>query len=165
MLVFIKLLLAHVLADFPLQPRWLVELKAKSIPGAFLHAAVFCLVAAVLFNTALTGRITMAILLIGAAHFAIDLLKTRYFSGPTWLFLADQALHVLAIALASLIILHIPSDRVFQSTVDSLNSPKFLILAIAFIIATGGGSAFVSAVTRPFLEQIPPGGLAKGLKN
>lgn len=105
----LALLLAHVLGDFPLQTRWMVEGKQKRDPRAYaahlgIHAATV-FVALLLFTDVPLVRpltvVVVALLLMG--HAILDVGKSaliaRRRSLDGWgLFAADQAAHVVVVA-------------------------------------------------------------------
>ncbi len=86
------LLVAHVLADFLFQPRWMVARKRE--PLAFLSHGVVVLI----LSQAATGQVAApALLALTLAHMAIDAAKLRFGRGIGG-FLADQAAHLATIA-------------------------------------------------------------------
>ena len=100
MILLIKLLLAHLLGDFLLQPsRWVEEKERKKYksPKLYLH---------VLIHFVLTLLITMDLqylplaLLIAGSHLLIDLAKLQFQTPKTRkiFFVLDQALHLAVIA-------------------------------------------------------------------
>lgn len=100
MLIFIKLLLAHLIGDFLLQPRsWVVqkETRKASAPQLYFH----CTVIGVFTALVLWDRWSWSIGLAAASiHFAIDTAKI-YLQTPqskTRWFVADQALHIVSLA-------------------------------------------------------------------
>lgn len=100
--MFYRLLLAHLVADFVLQTRWLVRHKSRPA-GLAAHVAI---VAAAMVPVAWgdLGTWAPALLLIAASHAAVDgakiRLAPRLHLPPILPFLADQVLHILAIAAA-----------------------------------------------------------------
>lgn len=101
----LALLLAHLLADFPLQTSWMVEGKARRRLSAFTAHLVTHLgvtLAALLFFTSvpIARPRTWAVLgLLLSGHALLDLVKTTLIRNrPAWdgaaLFLADQVAHV-----------------------------------------------------------------------
>ncbi len=104
MIVFIKLLLAHLLGDFLLQPgRWVIHKEANKVasPYLYLHILVhFGLIMLLLWDLAY-WKIAM---LIAVSHYLIDLAKLyanpffRYRAIP---FFIDQFLHLLVLYLCA----------------------------------------------------------------
>jgi hypothetical protein len=98
MFLFLRLVLAHFLADFPLQPDTIYRLKTKNLWGQTLHATIFVACSIALGWPFLkTGAIWILFLFLGASHFVIDCLKVRYVDkggDKLWSFLVDQFLHL-----------------------------------------------------------------------
>lgn len=90
------LLLAHVIADFPLQTNQIFRWKMQSNLGILLHVAIHLAV------TALTLRHSLSmwrlLLLLGVIHFGIDWLKLRIpVRRQTPGFIIDQLAHLLSL--------------------------------------------------------------------
>lgn len=99
MMLLVKLLLAHILGDFVLQPdSWVKRKEQKKLKAPQLYAHVLLHTALVLL---IVGDITFwkAALLLGALHFMIDIVKLyaqRQATRRTWFFI-DQLAHLLCI--------------------------------------------------------------------
>ena len=102
MTIFFTLLLAHLIADFPLQTNWIYAMKLKSNVGLVIHVLIHLIITSLLIREPLTHWPLLAI--IGTLHFLFDWLKLRY---PTQKqvpgFLTDQALHLSALLFGSVI--------------------------------------------------------------
>lgn len=83
----LALLLAHLLADYPLQNSWIIANKKKPEAMAAHIGVVF-----VLSFLALKGEIIPA-LTISALHLIIDLIKTHYAPDRLWPYITDQLAH------------------------------------------------------------------------
>ena len=99
--IFATLLLAHLLADYPLQTNWMVQAK-RTWPGLTLHVGIHLAVMLVLTAPSFAQSWPF-LLMLAALHFAIDSLKNilacrrpHWVTGP---YLFDQFLHLLAIGL------------------------------------------------------------------
>lgn len=99
MSLFLTLLLAHLLADFPLQTNTVFRLKMQGHKGLLLHVGIHLLVTAVLIEQA--WRQWPALLLLGGIHYLIDWAKIRYFSYGRLLpgFVGDQLAHLATLLL------------------------------------------------------------------
>ena len=101
--MFYLFLLAHLVADFLLQPIWLVRRKRRW-DGLFIHVGIVlaCMLPIALLVPA-PPMIWPAIVLISAVHLAADRWKICYgdrlFAGPLTPFMLDQALHVVTLAM------------------------------------------------------------------
>lgn len=98
--LFWHLFLAHLLADYPLQPYWMVLNKDRWwVLG--LHVATHWLVTVALVGAA-RGALWPYILLLAAIHYVLDWLKiasSRWW--PSWVILPyaiDQVLHLISLA-------------------------------------------------------------------
>ena len=96
--LFATLLLAHLLADFPLQTDWMFRVKVRHWAGVVLHAAMHVLVTAALIQQPLTYW--PVLLILWAVHSLIDWLKLyiqfKYISVG---FVLDQIAHTLTLAM------------------------------------------------------------------
>ena len=100
MLIFIKLVLAHLIGDFVLQPtRWVLHKQSNKIKSKFLYLHVllhFALYMLFLWDLSL-WKIA---LIVTIAHFVIDVLKlysNDLFKNKSIPFFIDQILHILVI--------------------------------------------------------------------
>ena len=102
MTIFLKLCLAHLIADFLLQFEELYQLKLKSILGHAIHASLHGVVSLILLYPYLDEPfIWIFLAVMTVVHFIQDVNKYRFISTKKWLFplfTGDQILHVLALA-------------------------------------------------------------------
>lgn len=129
----LKLLLAHLIGDFLLQPdRWVEKKREKKYRSATLygHLGVHFLALLVLLQFNINYWPAIAIIL--GTHFAIDLLKVnlegRFHNG--WLFALDQFAHLLVIV--AVVYLYHP----FTIETGSLFAPTTLLFMLAVLIVT-----------------------------
>ncbi len=100
MTTFLALLLAHLLADFPLQTNRVFRLKIAGNLGLVLHVFIHMAMAALLLRQ--PGNYIDLLLILGAAHYATDWIKVRFPGEPQWPgFILDQMAHVVAISILS----------------------------------------------------------------
>ena len=100
------LFLSHLVADFLLQPKWLVDLKMKRVIGIVFHAIMHAAVMVVLL---LPTRIEAlaAIFTVVVAHGLIDQIKVNFQKKNLpfdFLFLIDQLAHLAVITAVSALI-------------------------------------------------------------
>ena len=97
--MFWQLLLAHFLADYPLQPRWLLAAKQR-LWGLLLHVTIHFLTALLLVGD-VRWKLLPPLVSLALVHFVIDLTKYRLaVTRPAWVrlpYLIDQLLHVVTI--------------------------------------------------------------------
>lgn len=152
MILFIKLLLAHLLGDFLLQPEsWVKHRESRKLKSSrlYLHGAV---------HTVLTFLILWdlnlwhAALVIGISHITIDAAKALLQKRRTrrsWFFI-DQALHLLVLIIMACIIQDISIDP------GMIFSEKVLILTTAVFAVTFPSSIAIKTVISqwtPHTEQ------------
>lgn len=141
MIIFIKLLLAHLLGDFLLQPdSWVADKEAKKQNSIYLymHVAIHGLLALVL--VAETGFVFYAILL-AVLHGFIDVLKLHFQREQTkrnW-FIVDQVLHLFVIAVIAMLYSR-------GEIVLSAPSNAFWILLTAFLLLTKPTSIIIKNI-------------------
>ncbi|MCK4648379.1 DUF3307 domain-containing protein [bacterium] len=162
MFLFYRLLLAHLLADFPLQFTQLFKLKVSSRWGTAFHGGIFTLLALILAYPYLTlNSIWVFILLLGISHIFIDETKlslTRKFKiDNLWLFLLDQGLHIgfiglLAATSLGRLVLNWPLYNFPSFLTQAYNDPqsKVIIYIIAYLIATFGGTFLIYYLKKTF---------------
>jgi hypothetical protein len=104
MQLFLYLLLAHALADFPFQPDRLVAMKRKGWAGLVIHVLIVTLITGAL-AWGKTPYWWLWTATVGVSHIATDQLRTFFLkdAGRKGLlyFLGDQAIHVVVIILSA----------------------------------------------------------------
>lgn len=97
MIVFTKLLLAHLLGDFVFQPnRWVIHKEAHKVTSGYLYLHLlihFALIMLLFWDS----QFWLPALIVAVAHYAIDLAKL--YTGPLFRnratpFVIDQVLHI-----------------------------------------------------------------------
>ena len=98
--LLITLLLAHLLADFPLQTNTLANRKATHGDGVFYHVLIHVLVTALLLhNSHIYWPLPVGI---GIVHFLIDVYKLwRPAKQNVRSFVLDQCMHVISLGIAA----------------------------------------------------------------
>jgi hypothetical protein len=133
--MFYLFLLAHLVADFMLQPYWLVERK-RYWYGLTIHCGIVlaCMLALPLLDPA-AARLWPAMLAITAVHFAADWWKVNHGSvipGPPIVpFMLDQLIHVTTLAAALSLVL--PFEQVW--TLGGSSAAPMAVYAGAYIVA------------------------------
>jgi hypothetical protein len=96
--------IAHLTADFLLQPKWLAEWKQKSLGGVLFHSLMHAIVLFLLVIPADLG-LAVALIVLALIHGAVDYIKIRIQPTHTTfepMFLLDQAIHLGALAIFSI---------------------------------------------------------------
>ena len=144
-LVVLALLLAHVLADFPLQTTRMVAGKGRREASAFashlgvhLAATVACLLAFTEVPVLRTETgLTLLVLISG--HGLLDLAKSSIVNRAPhldrwWLFLADQVLHVVIVLAAASILPEVSLD--FEAVALFWEAHRGRVLVEALVLGT-----------------------------
>jgi hypothetical protein len=153
MLLFLKLYLSHLIADFLLQPNWIAKDKRRPT-RLLLHSAIHIVTGIAIINAALNKQILFAIVVLAFTHAVCDYVKAR-FTRDEWLaFTSDQVAHLLIIIIAG-VWLSAESWKnaglIFRLIAGSQKLYLFLCVYIAVIF---GGGYFVQKVTQYFMGQI-----------
>lgn len=97
--MFWTLLLAHFIADYPLQFPWIIRSK-RTLRGLSAHVAIHLAVMGLLASPSL-AQVWPQLIVIAAVHFGIDVGKNTVMGWrPRWVvrsYLIDQALHILTL--------------------------------------------------------------------
>jgi hypothetical protein len=155
MFIFWRLLLAHFIADFPIQTNKIYFLKTKYPWGSFLHSGIFIIVSALLLWP-LWNRLDfwLFLLFLFVSHGIQDLLKIIYnrqnSHDTIWLFLIDQVLHILFISTVFLLPISVMKYTVDQSSWYHWYSQDKSIIFLTFLVGIGfGGSILI-----PYIEKL-----------
>jgi hypothetical protein len=103
----LHLILAHFLADFPFQPRWLVSYKQRHIGGVLLHGMTHFVTSIVLLSPFMREKkIWIGIAIIFLAHIAFDQIKIKINQSSQanriLTYILDQLAHLTMIALVAI---------------------------------------------------------------
>lgn len=162
--MFWKILLAHFLTDFVLQPDWMIRRKHKVVT-LFLHGGIFFVLSLLFIPDSLDLLHVVGLVTLSGIHIIIDALKVRFqpklASRGATLFLADQGLHLAAI---SVFVLIFDAAAFFmlgsQFTAILPQADVFLFLTFAVLVVFGGGY-FTASVCRGFLNDCSRPGIAR----
>jgi hypothetical protein len=157
--VFLCLLLAHLMADFPFQSSWIAANKGKKLTAILMHGAIHVglsfLILFVLVREIPAWKVAVAALVLALIHLGQDVLKERF---GRWLrvgefsttaFVIDQALHVVLIALAALLLSGTPASEALRSlAISSTGKDRLLLIAVIYCAVVFGGGYFIRFVTR-----------------
>ena len=130
-LIILKLILAHILGDFFLQPKkWVKDKEKKKLKSKWLYVHIAVHLALMLLLVWDFSH-WLLILLVGISHFSIDALKLILKKKKTkrFYFFADQFFHVIAIFL-------ITAAMFYDDVTPSLSistSALLLIICLAFL--------------------------------
>ncbi|WP_321286017.1 DUF3307 domain-containing protein [uncultured Sunxiuqinia sp.] len=156
MILFLRLLIAHLIADFLLQPNSWVEHKNKNGVKSrklFYHILVVTSISVLFSLDYFAWQIPLFIFTI---HYLIDLakiyIKPSKAGSLTW-FLGDQILHVLSIAGVVFIINGVPSNIASQFS-DLISNERNLIVGLAYIFVIWPSMIIINLATKHWQNQI-----------
>lgn len=146
-----KLILAHLLTDFILQPTAWIESRNqkhfRSVP-LYLHGLTTAFAAML----AIGYQYWIVVIVILVTHTLIDGWKS-YHSNKTSYFLADQALHLLVIAACWYFSFFNVTD--IKAAWLEMNNKNFWILVTAAIFLTNPSGILIGQLTKKWRDQIP----------
>lgn len=152
MLILIKLILAHLLGDFLLQPAsWVKEKESRkaSSPKLYIHVLIHGLLVLLLLWNLELWPIALSIT---SVHLVIDLVKLyaqKSKTKTTW-FIADQAMHLLSILIIWVIFTKATID--LQSISQD---PALLGLITLVLFLTQPTSIILSILLKKWSDSIP----------
>ncbi len=135
MILFLKMLLAHLIGDFILQPaNWVDDKNSKRLKSLklYLHIGVHAFLLALLFEFDL--QYWIGYVLIIASHFIIDFIKAnlqRKKSAQRKIFFIDQLAHILIIIVVAYIY------HPFEPDISKLLSYNNLLFITSLVIIIG----------------------------
>ncbi len=163
MFLFLKLILAHLIADFILQFEELYQLKVRSFLGQFFHALINGLISLILLYPYLNApQIWIFVAGLVLVHLAQDLIKyfaTKKNPANTFVyFMADQFCHVLVISTVFLLpISHELRGFPTSPLLDMFYRVNAWTLDVIFFITlTFAGSYVLNAFARSYLKDRSP---------
>lgn len=163
MFLFLKLFLAHLIADFVLQFEELYQLKVRSLWGHILHVLIHGVVSLLLLFPYLKHPgIWIFVAAVVLLHLVQDFIKytlTQKIPKNTFFyFIADQCVH--ALVLSSILLFPISSEVLGfpgHPLLDAIyRDNAFTLLLIFFILLTLAGSYTIHAFFRSYVKNSPP---------
>lgn len=144
MFLFYRLLLAHIIADFPLQTSQIFKIKTNTEWGILIHTLIVLIFSIFFAFPYLDNpKVIIILLVIFLSHTVIDKLKMRYSkktkNQSIRILLLDQALHIAIIAILTFnftesYLLISPFNSAFLNyLIDIYNNDIFIISLIGYI--------------------------------
>jgi hypothetical protein len=151
MMILVKLILAHILGDFLLQPNSWVKAKEEKKTLAwqlYAHASIHGLLSLLLLFDLGSWKLVASI---AFSHLIIDYIKLKFqteSSKISW-FIADQVLHLIVI-----LFLGMYWQNSEKELFDFLFSDAFIVLATAILFLTQPVSIILGILTKPWSEAL-----------
>jgi len=143
MILFLKLLVAHLLGDFVFQPKsWVKDKEKKKIKSTKLYAHIGVHAFLLLILLQFDLQYWNVFLLIIVSHFLIDLGKIylQKKKNKRLLFFLDQALHLFFIGIATYI------SQPFNITFSAIASEHILLLTCCLLFVTFTSSIIINTL-------------------
>ena len=142
--LFYRLLLAHIIADFPLQTNQIFKVKTNTEWGVLIHTLIVLLFSILFAFPYLENlKVLIILLILFLSHTVIDKLKMEYSkktkNQSMRILLLDQALHIAIIAVLTFnftesYLLSSPFNGAFlKYLIDIYNNDIFIISLIGYI--------------------------------
>lgn len=149
--LLVCLIAAHLIGDFILQG----QKKANSKSNVFILLKHSCIVAALSYIICGIWEIWEIPVVIFVTHSAIDFIKASIKKKTAYLFLIDQAAHLLVMVILALIITN-ENATIYVFWVNLLGSDfiKVLIVLSGGIAAVKSGSILIGLAVEPFIREI-----------
>lgn len=158
--LFIKLILAHFIGDFLLQPqKWVLHKEKHKHKSKFLYWHILVHFGALLLVLQANFKYWLGMLIICISHYIIDVIKLHLKSvlNNRWLFGLDQLAHIIIIALVVSIF------EPYGFSIDALYNPKFLLLVTSLLGVTVVSSIIMrTIISKWYLKE---DGNEESLKN
>lgn len=156
MVLLLRLLIAHLLADFLLQPgSWVKEKNERGIKSVklLLHVLVVTFLSVILTLDYFSWKIPVFIFVF---HYLIDLgkiyLKPAKINHLLW-FLFEQLVHLVAIVAVVVLTNHFSFDWKMKF-LEVITDPKFLVLIVAYISVIWPSMIIINLATKRWQNQM-----------
>lgn len=139
----IKLILAHIIGDFLLQPnKWVIHKEIHKHKSKFLYWHILVHLCALIIILQFNFKYWIALAIIPASHYIIDVIKLHLKPkiNNRWLFGLDQIAHLIVIALV------VKIYEPFTFNIDLLFSPKTLLFLTSLLCITKVSSIIMKTI-------------------
>ncbi|MBD3861908.1 DUF3307 domain-containing protein [Olleya marilimosa] len=143
MLLVLKLVLAHAIGDFVLQPdQWVKDKTIKKHKSKYLYFHVLIHALALLILLQFNANYWIGIVSIVVSHYIIDVIKLNLTKkiNPRLLFILDQIAHLIVIAIVAL------TYTQYSIDINTLYSKNVLALLLSLIAITSIASVIMRLV-------------------
>ncbi|MCK9554590.1 DUF3307 domain-containing protein [bacterium] len=161
MFIFLRLILAHLLADFPFQTSEIYRLKIRNFQGQVLHGMIVAVVSLFILLPFANNIWVWAIcFFIGITHAITDWAKVlwtnkqkngNYFTG----FILDQIIHISV----NFVVFITPLKTITSANTQSIlfntiyNNNNHIIYAISYVIVTFGLTYFIDTFKMTYFKD------------
>lgn len=150
--VLLKLLIAHIITDFFIQPKiWVEDKKEKKEKSKYLY-----------FHVLLTGMIAWlalwdfgywyVALFIAVTHYVIDFIKVKWFGDNLSAFIMDQIYHISVLFLCALYITQ--EIQLIEIFLDHANNQNTLLILTGYLIVSTPTGYLVGKATKKWQNEL-----------
>lgn len=161
--IFVKLLLAHILGDFFLQPKkWVKSKKTDKWKSKFqyIHALVHALLAYIVVMQWDNYLIPLAVFF---AHLAIDIAKS-YCQRHSFCFIADQILHLISIFFIAYISTEAAGYLPYYM-INLINNSNIFMVVLGYLLMTKPIGLLIQLLTEKWQKDLVSKQKDSGLKD
>jgi len=152
-LILIRLLIAHFIGDFLLQPlKWVQHKKKHKIKSKYLYLHVFVhgILVYVLVGEWSNFLLPIIVMII---HFLIDVFKIYQKKKKVKWFLIDQLLHVISIFLIGMFF-YKQQENMYDFFANILNSTQFWLVLLGYILILNPTAIIIYHLTKKWRKEI-----------
>jgi hypothetical protein len=143
--LFLRLMVAHQIADFPLQANWIFRIRQKYSWGPLVHIAPHILVLAILFLPyAAWWQYWANIGILAVTHFIIDKIRKP----NIWYLILDQALHAVVMVGQAYLLLSCTPGVLPDSWLVYWATDRYCVWLLAFVLCT-----FTTSIVLYFIKM------------
>lgn len=158
---FLRLFLAHLIADFPLQTNKIFEYKKSTPYGVLAHTGIYLIVSALLSLPYLKYIEALIFLFfLGISHTYIDLKKVRKISSKDGIreFLMDQLRHFIILCTTFLLpvsrkVTYLELPKSLEVIEKYYNSDYYILLIIGYFFVSFAGTIFYFYLLKTFATK------------
>jgi hypothetical protein len=151
--ILLRLILAHLIADFILQSSNIAQGKKKGIKSTYFVWHI-CIVGATTYLLLAQWHLWWVPLLVMLLHGVIDLIKIQFKKDDAILYLSDQFLHLLSLVGVWILITDNSTSGIFKYLLSIPVSDHIFIILISYLIVTVPVGILIAYITRPWSKEI-----------
>ncbi|MEM9547350.1 MAG: DUF3307 domain-containing protein [Bacteroidota bacterium] len=150
--VFLRLLIAHIITDFFIQPdKWVADKKQKKIKSKYLYLHV--LITGIAALIALWDiKLWYIALFIAITHYFIDVIKIVWCKDNLLSFLLDQALHITILILCANYLME--NNQIIDQIAEKIKSTNSLLILTGYMIVSQPLGYLVGKATNKWRQEL-----------
>jgi len=153
LIILLKLILAHLLADFVLQTKkWIDDRRTKKLKSAYFYLHIG-LAAILSYLFVAQWEMWWLIPLVFITHFLIDLWKMKQSVETTKLFVTDQLIHLITLFGIWLLITH-NYEMIASQIRDIWNNENVIVVIVGYVLIFWPSGIFIREFTSKWRTQL-----------